>query len=143
MKKLILILFAFIALTGYSQRVDVNYSPYKTLTTYTVDGDTTIYVKTSTAYVFESQFKWYNLTNLDGSVKYKYSTFNNTSSTPPNDSLFVDYPMDSLLLNAASGTAFMRDMEKGTGANWLGIYIDSGTETGGSLIMNLNIIPKR
>ena len=135
MKKLLLITFlALLTIIGYSQKVDVNFSNAYTLTTYTMDGDTSYVFRTSNEYYFDFQFVWATLDQTDGSVKIQIS----------NDGTnYNDYPnTDSLLFNSASGTGAIRDTFKGTASQWIKLNVDSGTCSSGTLKIYGNLAYK-
>lgn len=134
MKKLILILFMIITVMGYSQRVTVNFTQGYTLSTYTMDGDTSYTFNTPAQYYFDLQFVWATLDQTDGSVKIQIS----------NDGVnYIDYPnLDSLLFNSASGSGIIRDTWKGTAGRKIRLKIDSGTCSSGTLEINGNLAKK-
>jgi len=131
MKKLLLIAFLALSISGYSQKVDVNFSNAYSLTTYTMDGDTSYVFRTSNEYYFDFQFVWDTLDQTDGSVKIQIS----------NDGTnYNDYPnLDSLLFNVASGTGVIRDTFKGTASQYIKINVDSGTCSSGTLKLYGNL----
>ena len=124
MRKLILILLMAVAIGGYSQSVVwPNFT--QSLTTYTMDGDTTYTFNTSGEYYFDFQFVWASLDQTDGSVKIKIGTDATNYNAYPNT--------DSLLFSSAGGSGIIRDTFKGTAGGKLTINVDSGTCSSGTL----------
>ena len=122
------------AIVGYSQEVDVNFSKIYTLTTYTMDGDTSYVFKTSSEYYFDFQFVWATLDQTDGSVKVQISNDGVNYSNYPNT--------DSLLFNSASGNGVIRDTDNGTASKWIKLLVDSGTCSSGTLKVYGNLATK-
>jgi len=125
MKKILLILLTFFALAGYSQGLYVNDRLLQSWTTYTMDGDTSYVISTTSEYYYSFQFVWASLDQTDGSVKVQIS----------NDGTnYNDYPnTDSLLFNSAGGSGYIRDTYKGTACRYIKINVDSGTCSSGTL----------
>ena len=135
MKKLFFIFLLFASYVGFSQGLYLNDRLIQSYTTYTMDGDTSYVIQTSTGYFFDIQFVWASLDQTDGSVKIQLS----------NDGTnYGDYPnTDSLLFNSASGAGAIRDTYKGTAAKYLKINVDSGTCTSGTLKVYARIETKK
>jgi hypothetical protein len=135
MKKLILIILIAVGLQVSAQQVDVDFIKQYTLTTYTMDGDTSYVFKTTAQYYFDIQFVWASLDQTDGSVKVQISE---------DGTNYEDYPnTDSLLFNSAGGSGIIRDTYKGTASRYIKLNVDSGTCSAGTLDIFGNLAKKK
>jgi len=134
MKKIILILLVFISLTGYSQQINFDYGKKTTLTTYTMDADTSYIIGLQNQYYYSLQFVWASLdtTNAYALVQVSQDGTN-----------YSDISTDTLFFNSASSNGYIRNLTVGTGERYFKINIESGDCSSGTLKLYGNFMIKR